>query len=142
MAVPQTRRRVHTILVVEDDQAVAGLIGTVLNAVPEWAAVVAYDAYGAFDVVEHLPVDLVIMDVNLPSMTGPELLRQLRREPGWTDPPVIMMSAVASQPELSTTARDVPFDAFLPKPFDVDDLVAVARRALRRAPSRTRARAA
>ncbi len=124
--------RTLTILVVEDDHAVAELLRTLLNRVPGWGATVVQHAAAAAEVFQHVEVDLLVVDVNLPGISGPELLEHLRTRPEWRRPPVILMSA---QPE-QRTVQDALTRAeeqhepmqFIAKPFDVDDLVdAIAR---------------
>ena len=55
-----------TILVVEDDQAMAELLRALLNDVPGWSATVVHDAAAASAVFRHLRVEVLVVDVNLP----------------------------------------------------------------------------
>ncbi len=141
--------RTLSILVVEDDHAVAELLRTLLNRVPGWGATVVHDAAAAAEVFRHIEVEMLVVDVNLPGISGPELLDHLRKRPEWREPPpVVLMSA---QPEqrlvqdaLARAEERGESVQFLAKPFDVDDLVdAIARavEALRRAGRVTEARA-
>lgn len=112
-----------TILVVEDDPAVAELVRAVLNDVPGWGAVVAYDAPTALGLLDRIRADVLVVDVNLPGMSGVEMLAQLRRDAGWHQPPVILMSAnVPAHIVDSVLGRDA-YLQFLPKPFDIDELL-------------------
>lgn len=112
-----------TVLVVEDDPTVAELVRAVINDVPGWGAIVAYDGRTALSLLDHVRVDVLVLDVMLPGMSGIELLAQLRKRSGWHDPPVIMMSAnVPAQAIDQALGRDV-YLQFLPKPFDIDDLL-------------------
>jgi DNA-binding response OmpR family regulator len=138
-----------TILVVEDDPSVAELVRAVLNDVSGWGAIVAYDAYTAMSMLERVPADVLVLDINLPGMSGIDLLAHLRRSRAWHDPPVIMMSANVSEARVAEALGTDGFLQFIAKPFDLDDLVdAVAaaahcvqrttpwRAALRRTPMR------
>src|ERR671914_1702984 len=87
-----------TILVVEDDPAVAELLRTLLNREPGWGATVVHDAAAAAEVFKHVEVEMLVVDVNLPGISGPELLEHLRRDPHWREPPVILLSAEPDQP--------------------------------------------
>ena len=112
-----------TVLVVEDDPAVAELVRAIVNDVPEWGAIVAYDAPTALRLLQHVPVDVLVVDVNLPGMSGIELLAALRTHPQWPEPPVILMSAnVPAQAVDQALGRDS-YIQFLSKPFDIDDLL-------------------
>ena len=118
-----------TILVVEDDVATAELVRTLLNRVPGWGATVVHDAAAAADVFRHIRVEVLVLDVNLPGISGIELLELLRRDPHWHEPPVILMSADPNQLVVQTALVRGEAIRFLAKPFDVDELVAAVHQA-------------
>lgn len=62
----------RTILVVEDDVAVAELVRMVLNRVSGWGATVVHDAAAAREVFRHVLVEVLLVDVNLPGISGLE----------------------------------------------------------------------
>jgi two-component system phosphate regulon response regulator PhoB len=119
-----------SILVVEDDHAVAELIRTILNDVPGWGATVVHDAAAAREVFRHVRIEVLVVDVNLPGISGIELLGLLRNDRHWNEPPVLLMSARPDQAAITTAMRQGMVTAFLSKPFDVDDLVAEVRAAV------------
>ena len=112
-----------SILVVEDDEAVAELIRTVLNDVPGWGVTVVHDASAAREVFRHVRIELLVVDVNLPGVSGLALLALLRQDPDWNEPPTILMSADADQAGIQAALRDGLARTFLRKPFDIDQLV-------------------
>ncbi|CAA9265560.1 MAG: hypothetical protein AVDCRST_MAG77-2811 [uncultured Chloroflexi bacterium] len=130
-----------SILVVEDDVAVAELVRTLLNREPGWGATVVHDAAAAAEVFKHVNVELLVLDVNLPGISGVELLDVLRRDPHWREPPVILMSAAPEQAAIQVTLARKGAIRCLAKPFDVDELVAAVREAaaccVRSAPARS-----
>ncbi|HEV2126658.1 MAG TPA: response regulator, partial [Chloroflexota bacterium] len=81
-----------TILVVEDDVATAELVRVLLNQVPGWGATVVHDAAAAAELFKHVRVEVLVLDVNLPGISGVMLLELLRRSPDWHEPPVILMT--------------------------------------------------
>jgi DNA-binding response OmpR family regulator len=115
--------RTTSILVVEDDPAVAELIRELLNRVPGWGATVVHDAAAARAVFRHVRVEVLVLDVNLPGISGLELLALLRRDPSWDEPPVLLMSADPSQGGVVHAVREGLVTTFLRKPFDVDRLL-------------------
>jgi CheY-like chemotaxis protein len=112
-----------SILVVEDDEATAELVRAVLNDVSGWGATVVHDAAAARAVFRHVRIEVLVLDVNLPGISGLELLDLLRRDPHWNEPPVILMSANVENPELQSAVRQGDALRFIPKPFDVDLLI-------------------
>jgi CheY-like chemotaxis protein len=66
---------------------------------------------------------LLVIDVNLPGISGLQLLGLLRQDPHWHEPPIILMSADAEQRAITDALREGLVTAFLRKPFEVDDLV-------------------
>jgi DNA-binding response OmpR family regulator len=120
---PVTLAQTLSILVVEDDEAVAELVRTILNDVPGWGATVVHDASAARTVFHHVRIEMLVLDVNLPGISGLELLALLRQDPHWNKPPTILMSAVYNQVGISEALRDGWATTFLGKPFDVDHLV-------------------
>jgi DNA-binding response OmpR family regulator len=123
--------RTLTIMVVEDDLAVADLLRAVINGTPGWGAIVLHDARDALEVLRYVPVDLLVLDVNLPGMSGPQLLEHLRGELGKETPPAIFVSAGAMPPEIERALQQGVAQRFLAKPFDLDDLVGAMRAAIR-----------
>ena len=112
-----------SILVVEDDVAVAELIRTVLNDVPGWGATIVHKASAAREVFRHVRIEVLVVDVNLPGISGLELLELLRNDPHWDEPPVLLMSARPEQIGIAAAMREGLVTKFLRKPFDVDELV-------------------
>ena len=127
---PRSDGSTLSILVVEDDEATAELVRAVLNDVPGWGATVVHDAAAARTVFQHVRVEVLVLDVNLPGISGLELLELFRHDPQWSEPPVILMSANVDQPDLRDVLRHDGALRFIHKPFDVDDLVAAVQRAV------------
>ncbi len=102
----------HSILVVEDDEAIRAALFDALTD-EGYDADCFSDGNHALRHLEQRTVDLVLVDVYMPAMTGTDMVRRLRRRGDET--PIIMMSA---QP-----AQSLPLDVkFLRKPFDLDRL--------------------
>jgi putative two-component system response regulator len=119
-----------SILVVEDDEGAADLIRSILNDEIGWGATVVHDAAGARAVFQHVRIEVLVLDVNLPGISGIELLGLLRQDPHWDEPPIILMSADPGQPAVADALREGAVTTFLPKPFDVDSLVAEIKTAV------------
>ena len=116
------------VLLVEDDAAVRSLLSTTLEthgyrfvAAPNGATAIA-------EAASRNP-DLVLLDLGLPDMDGIEVIRKLR---SWATMPIIIVSARAEGTD-KIEALDAGADDYLTKPFDVEELLAHLRAALRRA---------
>ena len=114
------------VLVVEDDTAVRFLLGVVLVEDLDVRVVEAATGPAAVEALAAERPALVILDLMLPGFGGLEVLRRLRADAATRAIPVVAMSAAVG----GTQALADGCDAFLQKPFDLEDLVAVARRAL------------
>jgi two-component system response regulator MtrA len=77
----------------------------------------------------HAPYDLVILDVMLPSLDGYDVCRQIRRE---SRVPIVMLSAKGDPVDV-VVGLEVGADDYVRKPFELPELVARVRAALRRA---------
>ena len=106
------------ILVAEDDPAVRNLMEDVLAAVPGWRVTVVADGAQAMDAVNAVSPDLVVLDQNMPKLSGLEVYARLRQRDDTAAIPVLFVSAVRR------LRAGVPPDAsWLSKPFDVDALL-------------------
>jgi DNA-binding response OmpR family regulator len=119
-----------SILIVEHDIAVAELIRTILNRVPGWGATVVHSAAAAHEVCRHVRVEVLVVEVDLPGITGLELLNLLREDPHWAEPPVLLLSGVDGGPGGAGAVENGLRTRLLRKPFDVDSLVETVRAAV------------
>ncbi len=116
------------ILVVDDDLELSSLIGYALRQAG-YMVVEAGDGVAALEAFERESPALVILDVNLPRLSGLEVCRRIRaasRVP-------IMMLTVKSAEEDQVQALDLGADDYLTKPFSPRTLLARVRALLRRA---------
>ena len=120
------RRR---ILVVEDDPTLRQALAFNLNR-EGYEAVTAADGEAALEMARARPLDLILLDVMLPGMSGLEVLRVLRREDRTT--PVIILSAKGEEID-RVVGLKVGADDYVPKPFSRPELLARVEAVLRRA---------
>jgi DNA-binding response OmpR family regulator len=121
------------ILVVDDDLELSGLIGYALRQAG-YLVIEAADGVAALEAFERESPALVILDVNLPRLSGLEVCRRIRaasRVPAFRVP--IMMLTVKSAEEDQVQALDLGADDYLTKPFSPRTLLARVRALLRRA---------
>ncbi|MBM4266573.1 MAG: sigma-54-dependent Fis family transcriptional regulator [Deltaproteobacteria bacterium] len=114
------------ILVVDDDAVSCQLLADVLRS--DGAEVVTEtDGGSALELAERLHVDLALVDVRMPGMTGISLLTELRRR--FPSLPVILMTAFGSV-ETAVEAVGAGAADYLSKPADVHEIRAAVARAL------------
>jgi len=115
------------VLIVDDDTDIAELLTMVLEGEGHDVRV-AYDGTTGLKLArEHLP-NLVLLDVEMPVMNGPDMaLRMLVEDCGLESVPIILSSAV---PHLDRVAEGVGTPYYLKKPYDADALSDLVGRAL------------
>jgi len=127
-----------TLLVVDDVDANRDLLTRWLTK-RGFRVVAAPDGLAALHLVRTQPIDLVILDVTMPGMSGLDVLRELRATVGAADLPVIMATA-RSRSEHVVEALDLGANDYVTKPVDFAVLHARVLAALRTAsPSRRKA---
>ena len=106
-----------SIVLVEDDRDSRLLVRSLLS---EFYKVIEYETgFEALLGLRDLAPDLVILDVSLPGMSGPELLRRLRTDKRLENVPVIALTAHASTSDREEYLQ-AGFDGYVAKPI-VDD---------------------
>ena len=104
------------ILLVEDEPDLQAVIRLVLESVPGWSLRVCGGGAEALEVVEQDQFDLVLLDVMMPGMDGPETLRNLRRA-GHHELHVVFLTARRSAVEINRY-RELGAIGVIAKPFD------------------------
>jgi CheY-like chemotaxis protein len=118
--VPSRKR----VLVVDDNPANLEIFVEMLNG--EYAVHTARDGTEAIRLAKRLEPRIVVLDVMLPGIDGYETCRRLRHLPGMHDAQIVMVSAKA-MPSEQTEGIDAGADAYITKPFDESELLAVLR---------------
>jgi len=117
------------ILIVDDDPQIRRVLRTALVAQGYEVA----DTRNGEEALEKLrdeKIDLVILDVNMPRMSGMETCREIRST---SDIPIIMLTVRDAEPD-KVEALDAGADDYITKPFGSPELLARIRAALRRMP--------
>jgi CheY-like chemotaxis protein len=119
-------RRDRHILVVDDEKAIRGLAERILKA-KGYRVTTCNGGTQAVDVYSKLAdqIDLVILDMLMPDMTGLETLRQLKE----TDPSVRAILCSGFVPDLiGKSVANAGFVGFIAKPFEMNELLELAER--------------
>ena len=104
------------ILVVEDDMDIHGLLKNILEK-ERYKIISAYSGTESLLLLEHNDIDLILLDLMLPGITGEEIIKKIKNIP------IIVISAKISPADkvnvLSNGAND-----YITKPFNTDELLA------------------
>ena len=118
------------ILVAEDDHDIAELVSHYLKKAG-WSAHVASAGDQALAYIRNHPVDVVILDVMLPGMSGLEVCQALRADRATAGLPVIMLTARVEEAD-RVRGLELGADDYVAKPFSPNELVARIRALVRR----------
>ena len=118
------------ILVVEDEASLLTLLRYNLEK-QGFRVEEAADGQEALLRVAETKPDLILLDWMLPSLSGIEVCRQIRRRPATRDLPIIMVTA-RTEDQDAVRALDIGADDYIAKPFAMDALLARIRALLRR----------
>ena len=118
--------RVATVLLVDDDPTVRGVVSDYLRAAGH-TVIEAGDGVTALGMAQGC--DLVVLDLMLPGIDGHEVFRRLRS--GGVQAPVIMLTAKSSEAD-RVLGLELGADDYLPKPFSPRELVLRVGAVLRR----------
>jgi two-component system alkaline phosphatase synthesis response regulator PhoP len=119
------------ILVAEDDRDIADLVALYLHK-SGWTSHIAGAGDEALAYARSHPIDLVILDVMLPGLSGLDVCRALRDDRATAAIPIIMLTARTEEAD-RIRGLDLGADDYVPKPFSPNELVARVRALARRA---------
>jgi CheY-like chemotaxis protein/nitrogen-specific signal transduction histidine kinase len=117
------------LLYVEDNPVNLLLVEQMLSRWPAVRMVKADDGRTGLDLARTLRPHVVLLDMHLPDLDGPEVLRRLRADPATSSLVVVALSASAMADEVSA-ARAAGANDYWTKPFDVDQMLGDLRRLL------------
>ena len=119
------------ILVVEDEQDIAGLIKHTLERSGDASVEIVGRGDEAIRSISGRQPDLVILNLNIPVVSGEDVCRMLRQRPETKQLPIIMLTARTSEAE-RVAGLDLGADDYVTKPFSLRELGARVRAVLRR----------
>lgn len=123
------------IILADDDEIIGELVSDAFMAAGH-AVGWLKDGKSALEVVRRRAPDLLILDCNMPGMSGVMVLRDLRRSPELFDLPVLMLTGRQSDAD-EEILRFEGADDYLRKPFDPAELVGMAEALMAKAARRT-----
>ncbi|MEP6670906.1 MAG: PAS domain-containing protein [Chthoniobacter sp.] len=119
----------HTLLYIEDQDLNLRLVERILNPRPQYRLITATHGQIGLDLARSHQPDLILLDLNLPDMTGDEVLHRLKADPSVRHIPVVMVSADAMGDRVQHLLR-LGAVGYLTKPYKLDEFLRVIQEAL------------
>jgi CheY-like chemotaxis protein len=116
----------QSVLIVDDEFGLADITAELLREVGYDVALAINGKLG-LESLAHRRADIVLTDLMMPVMDGPEMIRQMRADPRFASIPAILMTAL---PEGIPTGDGALHNAVLVKPFSVAEVLAAVKRLL------------
>ncbi len=113
------------ILIVDDEFSIVELLRTLLED-EGYQVNIAHNGQEGLECLSRVRPDLVLCDVMMPVLDGREMCRKMAANPAYIGIPIVFMSAVRS----SLHGLDCHYEAFLSKPFDLDEVLNTVERLL------------
>lgn len=112
-----------TFCVIDDEREVCDMLRLLFESRGH-RCVVAHDGKSGLELAEKVRPAAVFLDVQMPRMNGYEVLAGLKKNPATAQIPVLMMTALTRQSDRTPDewAKSVGADAFLSKPFEMEEL--------------------
>lgn len=126
---PQKLDGTKSILYVEDNPANMRLMRELISQVPRTRFLEAGSAEEGLELIRHEKPDLVLMDINLPGMSGFKAFEVIKSDDAINHIPVIALTANAMPREVDK-GKELGFQAYLTKPIDIAATLAEITRAL------------
>ncbi|WP_107668744.1 response regulator transcription factor [Cyanothece sp. BG0011] len=120
-----------TILLVDDEPSVRESVQAYLEYSGELTVQVASNATDAWGILEKITPDVIISDIMMPEVDGYQFLEKLRNDPRFEGIPVIFLTARGMTSD-RIKGYQSGCDAYLPKPFDPEELEAIVKNLLER----------
>ena len=117
------------VLVIDDNRLILTVINDILTTAG-YNVSTSEDVLYCNDIIYgKSPPDLILMDINLPFMTGDHKVRIMKSRPKGSQIPVVLVSSI-SENELKTMADDCGADGYLVKPIDSQVLIGAVEKIL------------
>jgi len=118
---PSQKRRRHSLLLVDDDPDILGLLQSQFRDEP-FEVFTAAEGESALNIVRTQRPDLVVLDINMPGLSGLEICRTLKADKNTREIPIIMLSA-RNQEIDRVLGLEFGADDYVTKPFNTQELI-------------------
>lgn len=105
------------VMLVEDEEDIRAVAEVALEAVGGFTLKICASGQEALDAITEFAPQMIILDVMMPGMDGPETLRAIRELPLFANTPAVFMTAKVQSEEVASYLSEGAVDV-IPKPFD------------------------
>ena len=110
------------ILVVEDEETILELIGEIFSNIGDYIVLIARDGEEALRIAREDNPDIILLDIQLPKISGQELCKTMKSDPAMSHIKVLIISGGLQSSNLQKL-QEGGADAFINKPFNYSALV-------------------
>jgi two-component system, sensor histidine kinase and response regulator len=110
----------NRILIVDDSPEILSITDAILSSAG-YATIAYTEGLIALQIMELMPPDLIILDINMPQIDGYEMTRRIRSNPIWDLTPILLFTAL--DPSQAALGLECGADDLLSKPFSIEDLM-------------------
>jgi CheY-like chemotaxis protein len=114
------------ILIADDESDIRNILRRLLLS-EGYCVCEAGNGIEALAAAEHCDIDLLLLDITMPRMTGTEAVRELRTKPRYATTPIMLMTGHAP----SSIASQLGDIMLFPKPLDLQHMLAAIKHAVR-----------
>lgn len=107
-----------TVLICDDDEGIID-VSTIVLEEKGYYVISLTHAEGIYDIIAKEKPDIILLDLWMPEVGGDEITKKLKTDPKTSHIPIILFSASKNTEE---TAKKLGANAFLSKPFDIQEL--------------------
>jgi two-component system, sensor histidine kinase and response regulator len=110
----------NRILIVDDAPEILSITESILSSAG-YQTISYTNGLVALQIMELMPPDLIILDVNMPSINGYEMTKRIRSNSAWDDTPIVLCTAL--DPAQAAVGLECGANDLLPKPFAMEELL-------------------
>jgi two-component system, sensor histidine kinase and response regulator len=115
------RSDTNRILIVDDAPEILSITDAILSSAG-YETIAYTEGLIALQIMELMPPDLIILDINMPNIDGYEMTRRIRSNSIWDLTPILLFTAL--DPSQAVLGLECGADDLLAKPFSIEELLA------------------
>jgi two-component system, sensor histidine kinase and response regulator len=119
-AVAAGKSDANRISIVDDAPEILSITEAILSSAG-YQTIAHTDGLIALQIMELMPPDLIILDINMPRIDGYEMTRRIRSNTAWDNTPILLYTAL--EPDQAVLGLECGADDLLSKPFSIEELL-------------------